>query len=54
MTLAETQSILEGDEPQSALANMERIRAALDMLVEFREDALYSAGEGNDHEQRSG
>lgn len=54
MTLAETQNILEGDEPQSALANMERIRAALDMLVEFREDALYSAGEGNDHERRSG
>lgn len=54
MTLAETQNILEGDEPQSALANMERIRATLDMLVEFREDALYSAGEGNAHEQRSG
>ena len=52
-TLAETQDILESDEPQSALANMERIRAILDMTVEFREDALYSTREGNDHEQRS-
>lgn len=52
-TLAETQGILESDEPQNALANMESIRAILDMMVELREDALYSTGEGNDHEQRS-
>lgn len=53
-TLAETQNILESDEPQSALGSMEKIRVALDVLVEFREDALYSAGEGNGSEQRSG
>lgn len=53
-TLAETQNILESDEPQSALAGMESIRAVLDMMVEFREDALYSAREGIDDEQRSG
>lgn len=52
-TLAETQERIESDEPQSALANMESIRAILDMMVELREDALYSAGEGNEHEQRS-
>ena len=43
-TLADTQGILESDEPQNALANMESIRAILDMTVELREDALYSAG----------
>ena len=43
-TLAETQGILVSDEPQNALANMESIRAILDMTVELREDALYSAG----------
>jgi len=52
-TLAETQGILESDEPQNALANMESIRAILDMTVELREDALYSAREGIDDEQRS-
>lgn len=53
-TLSETQGSLESDEPQSALANMESIRAILDMMVELREDALYSAREGTDDEQRSG
>lgn len=49
-TLAETQDILESDEPKNALASMSSIRAVLDLMVEFREDALYSAGEGIDDE----